>query len=145
MTNKSNPQIVVYALEDANSALEAAIRLNISVTLVSPINAVAYAGPAWFREIISQAHNSFPEASFNSILDCSGEAGHALAAIREGGKAICYSGSDILNNKITEIASQAGCKIIKIEYEKALDLSKHNDKASICDQWLNKKLQENFI
>ncbi len=145
MTITSNPQIVVYALEDAKNALEAAIRLNLSVTLVSPTNAVAYAGPAWFRELISQAHNSFPQASFNSVLDCSGEAGHALSAIREGVQAICYSGSEILNNKITDIASQAGCKIIEIDYENALDLSKHNDKASICHQWLNKKLKENFI
>ena len=133
---KSNPQIVVYALADACAALQAAVECDIEISLVSPAGAAAYGGPAWFREVVAQAHDAVPGAAFDSVLDCATEAGHALAAIRDGVQAICFDGPEDVRGKIQDIAIQSGCAIVKIDYEHALDLNQCADAAAACRDWL---------
>lgn len=130
------PQIVVYALADACAALAAAVALDVAVTLVSPPGAAAFAGPGWFRELAAQARDAVPGARFDSVLDCGGAAGHALAAIREGVAAISFDGPDTVRAKIADIAAQAGCALVDIDYETALDLDGVADAAAACREWL---------
>lgn len=145
MSENLKPQIVVYALADARAALLAAIEHNIEITLVSPAGAAAYGGPAWFREVVAQARDAVPGATFDSVLDCASEAGHALAAIRDGVQAVCFDGPDDVGNKIRDIADRSGCAIVEIDYTHALDLNHCADAAAACREWLGMKLAENNV
>jgi hypothetical protein len=142
VSDKSKPQIVVYALAQARAALEAADALDTPITLVSPAGAAAYGGPAWFRELMAQAHDAVPRAAFDSVLDCATEAGLAMAAIREGVGAISFDGPDDVRIKIQDIAAQSGCAIVAIDYETALDLDQCGKALSACRDWLAEKLAE---
>ena len=130
------PQIVIYALADARAALQAATERGVTVTLVSPAGAAAYGGPAWFRELVAQARDAVPEAVFDSVLDCAADAGYAMAAIREGVPAICFSGPEEVHRKIRDIAAQGGCAVVVIDYQQALDLLDRDDALSACRDWL---------
>jgi hypothetical protein len=143
MSDRSRPQIVVYALADAHAALEAAAGQNMAITLVSPPGAAGFAGPGWFREVVAQARDAVPGVAFDSVLDCAGEAGLALAAIREGVEAICFDGPSDTRAKIDDIAAQAGCALVEIDYERALDLDQCTDAAAACRDWLSLKLAKN--
>jgi hypothetical protein len=145
VSDKSKPQIVVYALADALAALQAAAERNIDITLVSPAGATAYGGPAWFRELVSQAREAVPSATFDSVLDCGTEAGHALAAIRTGVEAICFSGPDDVRSKIQDIATQSGCAVAEIDYARALDLNECADPVATCRAWLTAQEVENTV
>jgi len=137
------PQIVIYALADARAALQAAVEHDIEITLVSPAGAAGYGGPAWFRELVAQARDAVPGAAFDSVLDCASEAGLALAAIREGVRAIGFDGPDDVRHKIEDIAAQSGCAVATIDYDHALDLDQCADAAAACRDWLALKSANN--
>ena len=84
--------VTVYGLADARVAVGAAVAAGQPVVLLSAPAAAASIGPAWFREIVAQATDGQPEATVAGLLDCGGFAGHALAALREGLRAIVYAG-----------------------------------------------------
>ena len=143
VANKSTPQIVIYALADARDALEAAAACNIQITLVSPAGAAGFAGPAWFREVVTQAGDAVPTATFDAVLDCAADAGYAMAAMRDGATAICFEGPQDVRAKIQDVAAQSGCMIATIDYEHALDLEDSDDALRACRDWLALKTAEN--
>lgn len=143
MSDRLKPQIVVYALADACAALQAAAEKNIEITLVSPAGAAGFAGPGWFRELVAQARDAVPGAAFDSVLDCAGEAGLALAAVREGVQAIRFDGPSDVRTKVGDIAVQSGCALIEIDYAHALDLDQCTDAPTYCRDWLAAKIAEN--
>lgn len=145
MSDELRPQIVVYALPDACAALEAAAEHDLQITLVSPAGAAAFAGPGWFRALVTQASAAVPRADFNAILDCAGDAGLAMAAMREGVAAICFDGPDDVRAKIEDIAAQSGCVVTMIDYDKALDLDQCEDAATACGDWFAMKMAENDL
>lgn len=140
--DKTPPQIVVYALADAVAALEAATACGVKITLVSPASAAASAGPAWFRALVEQAREAVQAAAFDSVLDCATEAGHALAALREGLQAVSFSGPEDVRAKIEDIAHQSGSTVVNIDYDAALDLNQCDDAAAACRDWLALKMAE---
>lgn len=149
MSDELRPQIVVYALPDACAALAAAAEHNLRITLVSPAGAAAFAGPGWFRALVTQASAAVPQANFDTILDCAGDAGLAMAAMREGVSALCFDGPNDVRAKIEDIAAQSGCVVTRIDYEKALDLDTCQDAAAACRDWLEQylamKMAENTV
>ena len=68
-----------------------------------------------------------------------------MAAIREGVGAICFDGPDAVRNKIQDIAAQAGCAVVAIDYAHALDLHECADAAAACRAWLAAKAAENTV
>jgi len=139
----TKPQIVVYALADACAALEAAAARDIAVTLVSPAGAAAFAGPGWFREVVAQAAAAVPDAAFDHVLDCADDAGHAMAAIRDGATAIRFEGPAAVRRKIKDIAAQSGCALADIDYDRALDLDNCDNAVRACGDWLALNLAGN--
>jgi len=114
-----------------------------AITLVSPAGAAGFAGPGWFRELVAQARDAVPGVAFDSVLDCASEAGLALAAIREGVEAIAFDGPDDARGKIEDIAAQAGCALVEIDYAHALDLDQCADAVATCRDWLALKSVNN--
>ena len=127
---------MIYDLTQACAALRVAAECGVHITLVSPQGAAGFAGPLWFREVIDQASAAVPNASCGSVLDCAGSAGDAMAAIRAGVPAIAFAGPSAVEAKIADMAVQAGCEIIRIDYSSALDLADCNDPDAVCRSWL---------
>ena len=136
MSDPTRPQIVVASLDDARAALRAAAASDTGVTLVSPPGAAAYGGPAWFREVMAQAGAAVPDARFDCVLDCAGDAGTALAAMREGVAAVGFDGPCEVRGKLADIAAQSGCALVVIDYARALDLTAAEDAEAACRDWL---------
>ncbi len=136
MSEQSPLQIVIYDVIQARAALRVAVECGVHVTLVSSQGAAGFAGPLWFREVIDQASAAVPEASYGSVLDCAGSAGDAMAAIHAGVPAIAITGPPAVERKITDMAVQAGCEIVRIDYSSALDLADCDDPDAVCRSWL---------
>lgn len=131
------PAIVVHSLAHATAALGAAVELRVPVTLISAPSAAGYAGPGWFRAVVEQACAAHPKVQVTAVLDCGDMAGHALAALREGVRAIRFSGDT--SAKIENIAGQYGALVIAARPE-ALDLAAVADRdvVAACKDWLEK-------
>lgn len=73
------------------------------------------------------------------ILDCGSAAGDALAAIREGVHAICFSGKKNVKDKIMDIALQSGVSVFT-KHTPSLDLRDvemaATDLSEACRDWL---------
>lgn len=74
-----------------------------------------------------------------AVLDCASAAGDALSAIRQGLHVILFNDNKVINDKITDIASQCGA-IIVTKRPPSLDLGELEldslDLTAICRNWL---------
>ena len=108
-----------------------------AVTLLSAPWAAGYAGPGWFRAGVEQACAAQPGGAVTAVLDCGGQPGHALAALREGVRAIRFTGDTA--DKIADIAGQYDALVIAGR-PAALDLSAIAEphRVAACKVWLEK-------
>lgn len=114
--------IVVHALGHAIGALRAAARAGRPVILASAPEAGVYAGPGWFRALVEAAREAVPDARFSAVLDCGGEAGAALAAIRAGVGCVRFTGRADIARRLADIAHQHGVRLETAGPPVALDL-----------------------
>ena len=91
---ETTPVIIVHSLAHAVAALSAAAEAGRPILLLSAPDAGIYAGSGWFREVIRAAGDAVPTARFSALLDCGGDAGAVMAAIRAGLEAILFTGRD---------------------------------------------------
>jgi hypothetical protein len=127
----SGKRIIVHSPGDARAALAAARALKVPVTLASAAAAGGYAGPLWFKALIEAARADFPEVEINAVLDCAGEAGTTLAALRHGIRRVRFTGTDTACAPLREIAEQLGAEIETGDAPEALDLlDKHDPEAA---------------
>ena len=102
--------------------LRAAARADCPITLSSAPEAGVYAGPGWFRALVEAAREAAPDARFSAILDCGGQAGAALAAIRAQIEAIVFTGREDVARRLTDIARQHGVRLETTRPAAALDV-----------------------
>ncbi len=127
--------IVIHSLHHARAAVSAAAEAGAPVTLMSGTGAGSYAGAAWFREVVAAATVEHPEVPVEAVLDCGDAAGHALAALRAGVKAIRYTGPPETARRVADIAEQSGAVLIQDECE-VLDLLRVADPDAACRDWI---------
>ena len=114
--------IVIHSLKQAVTALSAAAEAGRAIILASPPDAGIYVGPSWFREVVHAASKAVPDARFTAILDCGGDAGAAMAAIRAGVEAIVFTGRIDVAERLTDIAVQAGAELLSERPAVLLDI-----------------------
>jgi acyl-CoA reductase-like NAD-dependent aldehyde dehydrogenase len=117
------PVIVVHTLAHAIGALRAAARAERPVILASAPEAGAAAGPGWFRALIDAAREAVPGAQFSAMLDCGGEAGAALAAIRAEVESVLFTGRPDVARRLADIARQHGVRLETAAAAPMLDLA----------------------
>src|SRR5438132_1084317 len=120
--NWEAPVIVVHALAHAIAALTAAAGTGRSVVLESALGAGSYAGPGWFRVLVSAAREAVPEARCSSFLDCGDDVGAALAAIRSELEGVVFTGRADVARRLADIARQHGVHFVTDRPVAALDL-----------------------
>lgn len=132
------PAIRVHSLADARHALGAARELARPVMLVSGPGAAWYAGAGWWRALLDHADAEFPDVEFDSVLDCSGAPGYALASLREGVPCIAFSGHADAAVRLKAIAAQLGARVLDA-LPPALELDGLRDPAIACRVWLREE------
>ncbi|MBO6784640.1 MAG: hypothetical protein JJ899_15400 [Alphaproteobacteria bacterium] len=125
---------MIHGLGDAVAALGAARRHGVPLLLLSAPGAARAAGAAWWREVIAQARAAVPGADATAVLDCAGEPGMALAAIREGVEAIALDAGGDTRARIADIARQAGVALVSPDRDDALDLAATDDPQAACEK-----------
>lgn len=138
----NNRAIIIHSLEHARAALAAAAEWQTPVTVLSAPGAAAYAGAAWFRKVVDQAlaeHRDMARGQVTAVLDCGDAPGLALGALRQGIKAIRFTGSPENARKIAAIAGALGAVLCDDDLHKdALDLKDASDCLKACREWLQK-------
>ncbi|MEK7821345.1 MAG: hypothetical protein AAB543_09565 [Pseudomonadota bacterium] len=129
---------VVHDLEQAKAALKAARERGLCVLLVSAKGAAATLGPAVWREMIAAAEKAEPGALAAAILDCGNDPGFALAALREGVKAIRVGARPEVRAKLADIAGQRGATLMADRPDPVCDLSAAPDFLAKARDWLSR-------
>jgi len=133
----SAPAIIVHDLRQAIAALAAAASLDRVVRLRSAPGAAAALGPRVFARMMQRAAEAHPEASFTAVLDCAGDAGYALQALRAGVPAVRVAAEREVFIKLADIAIRMDAEIEHAaEIGEVLDLDGENDPEAACRAWL---------
>ena len=132
----SGQRIIVHSLAHARAALAAARDLGLPVTLASGAGAGGYAGPLWFKSLIAAARAEFPQTEATAVLDCGGEAGTTLAALRHGFKRVRFTGDAAALQPLREIAQELGAEIETGDAPAALDLLNETDPEAAARAYL---------
>jgi hypothetical protein len=134
--NTAERFIVIHSPVHARAAFAAAASLAVPVTVASAPGAGVYAGPGWFKAVIGIASSEYPAVEFTAVLDCGGEAGMVLAALRHGVLRVRFDGPNAVAARLADIAGQSGATIERGALEPALDLLGRDDIETICRAFL---------
>ena len=132
-------RIIIHSLADARAALAAAQELGVPVVLATAVGAGGYAGAMWFNAVIEAARADFPSVPVVTILDCSGEAGTVLNALRHGLKRVRFSGGAAALKRLRDIAGQLDAEIETGKPPPALDLLHERDPDAACRRYLRER------
>src|SRR5216683_6656696 len=116
------PVIIIHSVAHAVAALSAAAEAGRPVTLASAPHAGIYAGPGWFGALVAAARAAVPEAQCAALIDCGDDAGAAQAALRAGIEGIIFTGRSDVADRLADIASQHGARLLTTRPVPALDL-----------------------
>ncbi|MSO93230.1 MAG: hypothetical protein EXQ86_07500 [Rhodospirillales bacterium] len=135
----SGRPIIIHDLAQANAALAAAEALSTPVVVRSAPGAAASLGAAVFRDIVTEARKAHPAAQVTAVLDCGGDAGHALNALRHGIGRIRVRLRTDVRARILDIAAQSGATVEDAGDEQAaLDLLDAEDAYAEARAWLER-------
>jgi hypothetical protein len=131
MSGNRYPAVVVHSLADARTTLS----IGRSVTLLSAIGAVMYAGSAWWRALINRVAIEYPDIRCDNILDCADASGLALGALRIGQRRIILYAAAPGWAEVATTAATIGCEVLP-ERPPALDLARRGA-ARRLHSWLH--------
>lgn len=131
----SSVTIIVHGLEHARAAVTAARHWGVAVRLASAPGAAAYLGPALFQAMVEQARLEVPGVEVTAVLDCGGDPGLALAAFRQGLRAVRVALSPEVRARVADIAAGQGAVLVD-EPGPTLDLLDETDPHRACWTWL---------
>ena len=113
MATTTGPAVVVHNIDHVRRAAIAAGTIGRSLTLLSAAHAAATLGPAVFREMVAAGvADAAPAATaIKALLDCGGDPGFALRAMREGCRNLHIDADDDVLGKLHDIAASSGACI----------------------------------
>ena len=116
-------RIIIHSLFQATAVLTASARAGRPVVLVSAPDAGGYVGPGWFKALTAAARDAVPDARCSTLLDCGGNVGAALAAIRAEVEGVIFTGRSDVPSRLADIAGQHGVRFETQRPVDALDLA----------------------
>ena len=126
-------EIVIHSLDHARAALAAAAACGKDVTLASAPGAALQVGPGWFKSVIDQAREAYPQVAVTAILDCNDQPGAAMAALRLGLKDLRFHGAAELREKLTGMGA-----VFAPPADASLDLHEITEPETACAAFLRK-------
>lgn len=123
------PIIVVSSLSEACRALS----LGVPVDLLSPPDAAAFGGAAWFARLVAAATAS-SGAPHSWMLDCGDRAGDALDALAVGCPDIIFTGPASVAERLAALTGARGGRLLR-RRPFSLTLRSGGDPAAACREW----------
>ncbi len=124
-------EIVIHSLDHARAALAAAAACGQDVTLASAPGAALQAGPGWFKSVIEQASEAYPQVAVTAILDCGDQPGAVMAALRLGFTDLRFHGAAEFRAKLEGIGA-----VFAPLAEASLDLREIAEPETACAAFL---------
>jgi len=115
----ARPALLVRDLAQARAALRVAREAGRAVAVWSPPGAAAYWGAGYFAALAEEATAAEPGADAAFVLDCGEDAGAAMAALRAGVRALCYTGGAEVRARLADMAAQVGAALLDARPEAA--------------------------
>jgi hypothetical protein len=107
--------------------------------LLSAEGAAGFLGPRAWRALVGRAAVLAPGVAFDELLCCGDAPGHALAALREGCRALVLDGGSPAWPAVAAAAAECGARLLPAR-PSALDLRRLDLRrptaAAILAQWL---------
>jgi hypothetical protein len=126
----SEPQVVVHDRAQAEAALAAAAEVGCEIWLRSAPDAAAYAGVGYLRALGDALGHEI-------VVDCGGDAGLVMAALRTGCRRLAFSGPAAVSQRLGEMAAEVGAWYRhETQAPDVLWLSPDDDARSRCRAWL---------
>ena len=116
----------IHGLTHLRAALAAGAETGRPIVALSGIGASGFAGAGWFKALIDQGRQEFPDLPMTAILDCADRAGDVPAALKRGITHIVFTGHPKAASRLQDIAAQMGATIL-LERPPALDLLNARD------------------
>ena len=126
------PVVVVHGLAHLRAVFAAARAAGKPLVAWTAPGAAGYAGVLYLKKAVEAARADVGEAPVRVVLDCGGDAGHALGALRMGWTDIAFKGAPKLREKILRIAEQTGARSVASDHAPALDLLDESDPETAC-------------
>ncbi len=126
------PVVVVHDLAHMRAVFAAARGAGKPLVAWTAPGAAGYAGVLYLKKAVAAARADVGEAPVRVVLDCGGDAGHALGALRMGWTDIAFDGAPKLHEKILRIAEQMGARLVAPDHAPALDLLDESDPEAAC-------------
>jgi hypothetical protein len=113
-TKRKVPRLVMEAgdLDSARAAFRQARAGGAMLVLVSPPDAAAYLGAAYFWALVEAARAEAPGVVVETVMDCGDGPGWALGALRTGFKTIVLKGNASARARVSAIAKQLGARVL---------------------------------
>lgn len=128
--------IIFHSLAHARAALGAGREARVEICLVTAPGAARYAGADHLKKIADLALAEFEDEAHCVLIDCGGNAGSAMSALRAGWKTLAFSGEPAVKRKIADMAAQCGARLVDRPAD-ALDLLDEPDPDAACRRWLS--------
>jgi len=119
----------VHNLDHARCAIGAARAAGRPVVLESPAAAAGWQGIGWWRRLRTALEAEFGPVAL--VLDCADAPGHALAALRDGCRAVRLAAPAATLQRVAAIARAYGAAL-ETTPAQAIDLLDAADPAAIC-------------
>ncbi len=126
------PVVVVHGLAHLRAVFAAARAAGKPLVAWTAPGAAGYAGALALKKAVEAARADVGEAPVRVVLDCGGDAAHALGALRMGWTDIAFDGAPKLREKILRIAEQMGARSVASDHAPALDLLDESDPETAC-------------
>ena len=133
----SGKAVIIHSLDHARAALAAADACGVGVTLVSAKAAAGYAGAPWFAAVVETARADHPQVALRAVLDCGDKPGHVIGALRQGLKAVRFTGRKAVAETLRGLAREYDAELLTGRVV-ALDLRDHPAPDAACRDWLSK-------
>jgi hypothetical protein len=112
--------IIFHHLQQAESALAAAVSVDQPLALLTAPGAAAYGGPGFYLAMVEQAVARYPGADVRAILDCGEDSAMAQMALSLGWRCLVLRGKGAVREKVHQIAAPYGAEVLS-RPPKALD------------------------
>jgi hypothetical protein len=134
-TDRVQPTILIYGVDDARAAAAAAASLGLAVTLLVPASIAAGLGADVIGRLFAIVRSEVPRARLTTAVDCADAPGLALALLRRGIDAVRVEGPEDMLRRIADIARQCGAALAE-EPAAGIDLLAVSDPRAACEAWL---------
>ena len=102
----------IHGLAHLRAALTAGRETGRPIVALSAIGASGFAGAGWFKALIDQGGQEFPDVPLTPILDCADRAGDVPAALKRGITHIVFTGHPEAAVRLQDIAGQMRATVL---------------------------------